>query len=381
MNVRFFNVKLLETYLALEHKDPAALYFIQDAQRLYQGDKLIGVGDEASETADGLLSAEGYAKLQELIATVPTIEERLASVEGAIVGGVHYKGSVPTVNDLPADAKQGDLYEIVEDNSEWCFNGEKWFEYGHTVDFSLVAGNGIAVAGKEISIKIADEAHGLVVDENGLAMQVATAEQDGAISKEDKTFIGSIPTTYSTIDRVNETCIQKKFDVSGTPEGTLVNYSEDEIRIMVPADAKFVKQAVGAGGDANTYYMTLKTYAPNDNVVGYIEHLNDQVDSEILMDLKTDEHGRKYQPSWLGLAVYNEASDAWTYYGASSTDRKYIGWNYQIDWYDANGKRIAVDHVRINLSNESCHDVAVPYYMTKYATKEEVESVATWESL
>jgi hypothetical protein len=70
MNVRFFNVKLLETYLALENKDPAALYFIQDAQRLYQGDKLIGVGANVSEVAAGLLSAEDYAEFKKLIADI-----------------------------------------------------------------------------------------------------------------------------------------------------------------------------------------------------------------------------------------------------------------------------------------------------------------------
>lgn len=154
----------------------------------------------------------------------------------------------------------------------------------------------------------------------------------------------------------------KRYKVENVPDGTLVDYFDKEIRIMCPSDAEFVKQSVGTGGSANTYYMTFKTYAPSDDVVGYIEHLGDQVDAEILTDLKTDEYGRKYQPSWLALAKYDDAT-GWTYYGASSSTEKYIGWNYQIDWYDADGVMVKSDMVRINLSNEDCHNTIEPYYI------------------
>lgn len=153
-----------------------------------------------------------------------------------------------------------------------------------------------------------------------------------------------------------------KYEIADVPLGTLVKYLSNEIRIMCPVDAEFTKQSVGAGGDSNNYYMTFKTYAP-DNAVGYIEHLGDQVDKEILNDLKTDKYGRKYQPSWLAVAKYDEASDTWSYYGAKSTDEKYIGWNYQIDWYNADGVMIASDSIRINLSNEECHSSIEPYYI------------------
>lgn len=153
-----------------------------------------------------------------------------------------------------------------------------------------------------------------------------------------------------------------KYEIADAPVGTLVDYRDKEIRVMVPADAQFVKQAVGTGGDANTYYMTFKTYVPNDNVVGYREHLGNQIDDETLTDLKVDAYGRRYQPTWLGIAKYDETS-GWTYYGKNSTANKYIGWDYQIDWYDANGVVVASDKIRINLSNEACHNVVEPYYM------------------
>lgn len=150
-----------------------------------------------------------------------------------------------------------------------------------------------------------------------------------------------------------------KYEITSVPVGTLVDYRDREIRVMCPADAIFTKQNVGAGGDANSFYCTFKTYAPNDDVVGYIEHLGDVVDSEILTDLKTDEYGRKYQPTWLALAKYDEATDTWIYHGANSTTDKYIGWDYQIDWYNADGVMIASDCIRINLSNEDCHSSLV----------------------
>lgn len=155
----------------------------------------------------------------------------------------------------------------------------------------------------------------------------------------------------------------KRYEVSTVPTGTLVDYRDNEIRIMCPENAEFVKQAVGAGGDANSYYCTFKTYVPNDAVAGYVEHLGDTVDPEILTDFSVDEFGRRYQPTWLAIAKYDEETGVWNYYGSQSTAEKYIGWNYQIDWYDENGVMIESDSVRINLSNEDCHAVIAPYYV------------------
>ena len=167
--------------------------------------------------------------------------------------------------------------------------------------------------------------------------------------------------------------LTKKYEITDVPEGTLVDYRESEIRVMCKADAVFTKQNVGAGGDANSYYMTFKTFAPSDDAVGYIEHLGELVDEEILTDLKIDKNGRRYQPSWLALAKYDEASGTWNYYGKSSAANRYIGWDYQIDWYNTDGVMIASDSVRINLSNESCHYEIEPYYVGKVMTDVEAK--------
>lgn len=186
--------------------------------------------------------------------------------------------------------------------------------------------------------------------------EIINPTTEGSVS-----LIERIETIEKTIKE--EYVPEVKYEITGVPAGTLIDYREDEIRVMCPADAVFSKQAVGEGGDADTYYMTFKTYAPSDDAVGYIEHLGEQVDSEILTSFSTDEYGRRYQPTWLGLAKYDQASDSWTYYGASSSKKRYIGWNYQIDWYNADGVMISSDSIRVNLSNEECHSVIEPYYM------------------
>lgn len=179
-------------YDALTAKGTHTLYWLTDTQELMKGDVCYGKGAAATAQAAGLLSAEDKAKLDELsaggllsltatdasilisdadggksigvqlsgadgnilklkddglfaeveavpISKVTGLEDRLTAIEQAAVGGVHYKGSVDTVDDLPTDAAQGDLYEVTADNSEWCWNGEKWFEYGKTTNLSPIA--------------------------------------------------------------------------------------------------------------------------------------------------------------------------------------------------------------------------------------------------
>ncbi len=417
-----FKIGTRAQFDAVVAKNQNTLYWLTDTQELYKGDILFGKGALASDTAAGLLSAEDYKKLQELIvsggtvdltpvdgsiviedkkigvslsdvkgnilsiksdglfATVDTqpIDNRLTAVEGrldpvekdianlkqSVVGAIRYVGSVPTYADLPTDAKQGDLYEVSSDGSEWCFNGNEWFEYG-TSHFVPVAGAGIFVNGSEIGVKIAAESHGLTIVDGSMAMLLATAKQDGAMSKEDKAKLDAIPEVY----------VAKKFEITDAPAGTLVNYGEKEIRIMCPDGAEYNLQNVGAGGDSNTYYVTFKTYAPSDDAVGYIEHLGGQSDAEILKDIKTDAYGRRYQPTWLGVAKYDETTGTWNYYGKNSSADKFIGWDYQIDWYDANNVMIASDSIRINLSNEDCYHTIVPSYMADYVESSEIEAL------
>ena len=297
-NVRFFKVAKLQTYLDLAVKDANSLYWVDENQSLYLADKLYGTGRIATEEFAGLLSAEDYKKLQELIATggtvdltavdgsiviedkkigvglsavdgnilsikedglfatvdltpiegrltkvegdltavegrLDTVEEDIESIKASMESAIRYMGSKPTYADLPTDAKQGDLYEVSADGSEWCYNGTEWFEYG-TSHFVPVAGDGIVVDGSKIGVKIAPESHGLTIVDGSMTMLLATAEQDGAMSKEDKAKLDAIPEVY----------VAKKFEITDAPAGTLINYGEKEIRIMCPDGAEYNLQNV-----------------------------------------------------------------------------------------------------------------------------------------
>ena len=204
------------------------------------------------------------------------------------------------------------------------------------------------------------------VDLSGIETEIADIESAMATkanAKEVDAKIDEIETALDDVANASHTHEKIKYEIADVPVGTLIDYRENEIRIMCPHDAEYHLQSVGSTGDADTYYVTFKTYVYDDNIVGYKEHLGDQVDAEILTDLKTDKYGRRYQPTWLGVAKYDKSTDTWSYYGKNSSVSKYIGWDYQIDWFNANGVIIASDSIRINLSNEKCHSSIEPYYV------------------
>ena len=76
-----------------------------------------------------------------------------------------------------------------------------------------------------------------------------------------------------------------------------------------------------------------------------------------------DELGRKYSIIWLPVAAYDAVAQTWTYYGDKSTSKKFVGWDYVVNWYDENELMVATNSIRINLSNENCHYINEPYYM------------------
>jgi hypothetical protein len=242
-----FKVGTRAQFDAIVTKSEITLYWLSDTQELYKGDVLFGTGALATQSVAGLLSPEDKKKLDELVSggvsglsavdgtivltddenggkkigvaisdkdgnalvavegglfvapvDLTDVQNRLTAVEGSItqlqediVGGIRYKGAVATIDELPADAKQGDLYEVTGDGSEWCYNGEKWFEYG-SAHFTPVAGNGIQVNGNEIAVNIAEESHGLVAVDGALSINLATAESDGAMSKDDKAALDAL---------------------------------------------------------------------------------------------------------------------------------------------------------------------------------------------
>ena len=172
-----------------------------------------------------------------------------------------------------------------------------------------------------------------------------------------------------TKDEVKATIQQVKYEIFDKPANTIVDYRDKEIRVMCPADTVWELQNVGASGDSSKYYISLKAYAPNESVVSFKEDLAQIISDETMYFFEgndfagIDEYGRKYSIVWLPVAGYDAATQTWTYYGANSATSKYIGWHYTVAWYDADGNMVGTDTIRINLSNEDCHNTVEPFYM------------------
>lgn len=186
-----------------------------------------------------------------------------------------------------------------------------------------------------------------------------------------QTLVGDEPVRdqITTAVEASEATVEHiKYEVTSKPAGTLVNYADKEIRVMCPTDTEWKLQNSGENADKSKYYIGFKAYAPVD-AVSFKEDLAEIIADDTMYYFEgndfagVDEYGRKYSIVWLPAAAYDSETDAWTYYGEKSSTSKYIGWYYSVEWYGADGKKVASDTIRINLSNEDCHGAIEPYYM------------------
>lgn len=175
----------------------------------------------------------------------------------------------------------------------------------------------------------------------------------------DKKPVGDM--TFQWYKAPEKPSTRSMYEVDGGLDGTQISYGEDTIRIAYADDAKFVDQNVGAGGDPDKYYFSIKTFAPEDAV--YFNEgqdgLNTNPDDIVLEGIKsladslsgTDSLGRKYRINWLPAAQKKDG--IWTYFGENTTPERFIGWTQKIEWYDKDQKKIGTHFVKIQLSNES----------------------------
>ena len=245
---------------------------------------------------------------------------------------------------------------------------------------TYVAGDGIKIIDNTISVNLGSTTNGLHFVDGTLNLALATKDSAGAMSAIDKAELDKlvaldIPTAYGAA-----------YEVSNKPTGTLVNYNGKEIRVMCPSDTEWSLQQVGEGGDSSRYYIGIRAYAPSSDIVSFKESLDKTMTDQTMYYFEgndfagIDANGRKYSIFWLPVAKHND-DDTWTYYGANSTSDKLIGWNYCVEWYNADGVCVASDLIRINLSNEDIHAAIEPYYMSKYATIDEMNAAFSWGEL
>lgn len=415
-----FKVGTLAQYNLIEVKDQNTLYWLTDEQALYKGDKLFGTGKTATQQAAGLLSAADKAALDRLIAgdasalsaadasiligdgdNGKTIGVRLSEdaenilsvkSDGLFAGKVKltlekkdedaddyaavYRLKVAYGEDevyadgeinIPKDVffKNSELKVVEEANKPYdgAEVGDPYLDIELTDGTqsyipmkgllnTVVAGLGITVENNTVSIKLDEEnANGLTVTDAGLGLAPVTATSPGAMIAADKKFLDSIPSVYEKVKYAATNMLPgARFDVDGK-----------EIRVMFPKDAAFVKPTgTAAGRDNDCYYFGLRAYAPSDDVDGFREASGEVIPEDTVKEFfpgsssGIDEFGRKYDVCWFPVARCNE-DGTWTYYGEVSEAGKYVGWYHTIEWYKGD-VCVGSETVRINLTNESCHN-------------------------
>lgn len=283
---------------------------------------------EAAVTALEIEVGKLNTDILALMTRTATVEEKLDNVYtkeevNSLVSTLYrVKGSVNSYTELPFDPMVGDVYNIIYadfdygisagDNVVWT--GESWDRLGGTVDLTNYVTktdfNALTAAAKKI-----------------------------------------------------------KYEIFTLPKGVVVDYDrEKEIRVFCPRDTEWTFQNPGENGDANSYYMQFRAYAP-EGAVSFKEDDQNFIEDTTMYTFDNnpfagiDQYGRKYSVVWLALARFDSATNTWNYYGANSSTAKYIGWYYTVEWYDADGVMISTDTIRINLSNEDCHTSVEPFYM------------------
>lgn len=284
--------------------------------------------EEAGTEATGI-----YKDIEDLQDTIGTPADPEAGTEATGV----YKELADIVNatDAKIDAAVAEKFGEITDNGK--------------VDTVLELINYVEDHGEETAKIVTD-----ITDLQGLVGSVPVEDQIKALLSEQKLVNDEL---YEAV----------KYEVSSAPAGTLVSYGDSEIRVMCPKDTVFTKQNSGAGADTSAYYIGFKAYAPA-NAVSFKEDLAEIIADPEMYSFEgndfagTDKYGRKYSIIWLPVANLQE-DGTWIYHGSKSSKAKYMGWYYTVEWYDADGKIIESDTVRVNLSNEDCHNNPEPYYM------------------
>lgn len=226
------------------------------------------------------------------------------------------------------------------------------------------------------------------INRNGEPVYMPTPEDNTTLKEQVAGLESQVATLEGSVSSIEESFgnyMQKEYEISHKPAGALVDYRDKEIRVMCLSDTKWTLQQSGEGADKNLYYIGFKAYAPSDDIVSFKEDLTEIITDSTMYYFEgndfagIDSNGNKYSIVWLPVAVYDEISDTWSYYGANSNSERYIGWYYSVEWYNESGVLVSSDCIRINLTNEECHSSIEPFYLTN-KTKEletKIEQAAT----
>lgn len=325
--VKFFAVDLKSTFEALTTKDEFALYWIMETQELYKGDVLFGVGLEATANVSGLMSAEDKRKL-----------DTLTNIEG----GVHFLGvsttdpkdGVITINNEVVTPVSGDI--VIYGTKEYIFDKD---------------GNFVELGDESIYLTIAQAEANFLKKDDAANIYETKAEAAEEHKKLDEALkLINVKDIFWGKDDANGT----KYEVISAVDGFSTDDSQNDLRVFIPKGSKYEMQNVGAGGQANQYYMTVRAWSPRADVTACRKGDYTQYDKHFteMESIKIDpESGRPYVDFWLAIAYTEDNGATWKEYADLSTGTKYIGFNWLVEWY-VEDKLVASGSKKITLVND-----------------------------
>ena len=368
---------------ALTSKNENALYWLTDTQRLYRGNVLFAVGKDATIASSGLLSAEDKAKLDALV--VGSITNIEAS-DNSIVVEVESSTRKLKVNvSLDADnlitVGEDGLKVVVDDIlSKIAFKTPYDVESNKIITEKDIAGlvgamhfrgvfksledvanpvaGDVVIIGKKEYVYGGDPAVWSELGDEGIYLTIASAEETyekkvDAQAKYDelKGFIDGIDQKGIAWGKKNANTT--KFEIIKAVDGFLTDDGQNDLRLYIPKGSTYELQNVGAGGNSNYFYATVRAWAPSADVTSCRKgdpayYDRDFGEQEVVY---TDaESGRVYADFWIPIARTDDNGATWVEYGDLSVGNKIIGWNWMIEWY-VGDKLLCTGSTRLSLVN------------------------------
>ena len=346
---------------ALTSKNENALYWLTDTQRLYRGNVLFAVGKDATIASSGLLSAEDKAKLDALV--VGSITNIEAS-DNSIVVEVESSTRKLKVNvsldaeNLITVGKDG-LKVVVDDIlSKIAFKTPYDVENNKIITEKDIAGlvgamhfrgvfnsledvanpvaGDVVIIGKKEYVYGGDPAVWSELGDEGIYLTIASAEETyekkvDAQAKYDelKGFIDGIDQKGIAWGKKNANTT--KFEIIKAVDGFLTDDGQNDLRLYIPKGSTYELQNVGAGGNSNYFYATVRAWAPSADVTSCRKgdpayYDRDFGEQEVVY---TDaESGRVYADFWIPIARTDDNGATWVEYGDLSVGNKIIGWKW-----------------------------------------------------
>ena len=378
-----FKFRTQAQYDALLEKDSSTLYWIGDTQRLYKGDAIFAVGKDATVASSGLLSADDKAKLDALaVGSITNIK----ALDNSIIVETESSSRKLKVN---VSLSEENLIKVGEDGvkvvvadiiSKIAFKTPYNSENNKVITEKDIAGlvgamhfrgvfnsledvanpvaGDVVIIGKKEYVYGGDPAVWSELGDEGIYLTIASAEETyekkvDAQAKYDelKGFINDIDQKGIAWGKKNANTT--KFEIIRAVDGFLTDDGQNDLRLYIPKGSTYELQNVGAGGNSNYFYATVRAWAPSADVTScrkgdpayYDRDFGEQ--EVVYTDAKS---GRVYADFWIPIARTDDNGATWVEYGDLSVGNKIIGWNWMIEWYVGN-KLLCTGSTRLSLVN------------------------------